>query len=237
MKYLVLAVLFLSFNSYGKTLVLIGGGKRPVSALKYFVDHVQSGPVYVLPWGTRYPNESFDSIKQELMAQGASDIRCFCTENFSESDREALRLAGGIYFPGGNQNKVMKRIFRQNLKSLITDLYQKGIPVAGTSAGTAIQSNPMLTGNGSETAEGLGLLEGMIVDQHFVVRGREPRLLGALRNNRGYQGLGVDEDMSVVLHNDMFTALGPSVVIFYVKTDSGYQNLKLHHGESIVIKQ
>lgn len=131
----------------------------------------------------------------------------------------------------------MNRIFKHNLKSIITDLYQKGIPVAGTSAGNAIQSNPMLTGNGSETAEGLGLLEGIIVDQHFVVRAIGPRLLGALGDNPAYQGLDVDEDMSVVLHYDMSTALGPSVVIFYVRTDSGYQNLKFHHGESVVRKQ
>ena len=236
MKYLVLILLFLSLSTYGKTLVLIGGGKRPAVTLKFFVNKLQSGPIYVLPWGTRFPRESFDSIRAELRAQGATDIRCFCTESFSDRDRESLRSAGGVYFPGGNQNKVMEKILRFNLKDLIVDLFEKGIPVAGTSAGTAIQSNPMLTGSGSETSEGLGLLKGFIVDQHFVVRGREARLLEALGNNSDFQGLGIDEDMSVVFHNDMFTALGPSVVVFYTKVDYGYQSWCLRHGESIVLK-
>lgn len=232
MKYLALILFFVSFYSKASTLVLIGGGKRPASALKFFVEKKVTGPLYVLPWGTRYPIESFESIKKELEAVGATDIRCFCDENFSDSDRLALLNAGGIYFPGGNQNKVMEKIFMYDLKELITDLYKTGVPVAGTSAGTAIQSNPMLTGNGSETSEGLGLLEGFIVDQHFLVRGRQQRLLGALEDNQNFHGLGVDEDMSVVYEDSVFTALGPTIVTFYIKTHQGLKTVELKNGES-----
>jgi len=232
MKYLALVLFFVSFYSKASTLVLIGGGKRPATALKFFVEKKVPGPLYVLPWGTRYPIESFESIKKELEAVGATDIRCFCDEVFTDFDRLALSNAGGIYFPGGNQNKVMKRIFKYELKELITDLYKAGVPVTGTSAGTAIQSNPMLTGNGSESSEGLGLLEDFIIDQHFLVRGRQQRLLGALDDNQGFNGLGVDENMSVVFEDSVFTALGPTIVTFYLRTHQGLKTVELKNGQS-----
>lgn len=231
-------ILVLSSVTYATTpsLTLLGGGNRVQSALEFFVKNVHSGPIYVLPWGTSYPKESFQSIKAELENLGASDIICFCDEEFTASDRLDLSKAKGLYFPGGNQNKVMKKILKYDLKDLITELYKSGIPVAGTSAGTAIQSNPMLTGYGSETSEGLGLLKGFIVDQHFLVRGRQQRLLSALNNNPGFNGIGVDESMSAVFENNTITALGPTLVTLYLQTSEGIETIELSDGQSYVIK-
>ncbi len=237
MKLFLLTFLLFSTQAFSSSaLILIGGGERPEAALKYFVEKKQMGAIYVLPWGTSYPVESYHSIKAQLEDQGATDVRCFCEDTFSELDRLELSKAGGIYFPGGNQNKVMRRIFEYDLKPLIQNLFKSGIPVAGTSAGTAIQSNPMLTGNGSDTTEGLGLLEGFIVDQHFLVRGRQQRLLGALENNPEFHGLGVDESMSVIWENDKFTAIGPTIVTFYLKTDTGLETIELRDRETLIIK-
>lgn len=218
------------------SLTLIGGGNRVQSALEFFVKNVLSGPIYVFPWGTSYPQESFQSIKAELENLGASEITCFCDEEFTAQDRLNLSKAKGLYFPGGNQNKVMEKILKHDLKNLITDLYHSGIPVVGTSAGTAIQTNPMLTGNASETSEGLGLLKGFIIDQHFLVRGRQQRLLSALRNNPGLNGIGVDESMSAVFKNNTITALGPTLVTLYLQTSKEIQTIELSDGQSYVIK-
>tara|TARA_R110002072_G_scaffold534_6_gene4035 strand:+ start:213276 stop:213989 length:714 start_codon:yes stop_codon:yes gene_type:complete len=232
MKKIFLALVMIS-NCYGTTLVLIGGGKRPQSALSHFVSKVKSGPIYVLPWGTRYPQESFDTIKSELKDVGAGEVKCFCSDAFTQQDRLKLERAGGIYFPGGNQNKVMAKIIDLNLKNKLIELFQKNIPFAGTSAGTAIQSELMLTGRGSETTVGLGLLKRFIVDQHFIVRNREDRLLGAIKNHDAYNGLGVDEDMSaVVTGGEIITALGPTQVLLYIKNKKMIQKIELSDKES-----
>lgn len=62
----------------------------------------------------------------------------------------------------------------------LLNLYNRNIPIAGTSVGTAIQSELMLSGNGSETISGLATWKNFIVDQHYLVRNREYRLLGPL---------------------------------------------------------
>ncbi|MFN9115567.1 MAG: cyanophycinase, partial [Bacteroidota bacterium] len=189
-----LLLLQLSLPAYASTtIVLIGGGKRPVEALKVLLDAKKAGPVVVLPWGTGAPLESFANIKKELQDIAPVQVECLCDET---TDLTLMKNAGALYFPGGDQNKIMKRILSENLKPQITEMYQSGIPVGGTSAGTAIQTDPMLTGVESETAEGLGLLPYYIVDQHYLVRRRENRLVYALDMNPTLSGVGVDEDMS-----------------------------------------
>jgi cyanophycinase len=231
---ILIALLLTITNCFATDLILIGGGKRPKAALKYFVSKVKTGPIVVLPWGTSYPMESFETIKAELKEVGAKNVICFCDKSFTLKERSLLQQSGGIYFPGGNQNKVMKRIKKNKIKFLIRSLYKSGIPVAGTSAGTAIQSNPMLTGSGSETTEGLGLLRHFIVDQHFIVRNREDRLLGALEENTNFHGMGVDEDMSAVIQdNKRITALGPTFVNLYLKQGNSYKMIQLSNKESM----
>jgi cyanophycinase len=222
------------FNLSATSLILIGGGKRPKAALSYFVQKKKVGPIYVLPWGTSYPQESFETIAGELSEHGRFDIRCFCSETFSSSDCKNLENAGAIYFPGGNQNKVMKRIFEAKIKGLLLKLFNDDIPIAGTSAGTAIQSNPMLTGSGFRTTEGLGLLKNYIVDQHFLVRSRQERLLGVLNNHPNLNGLGIDEDMSAVIEDSkVLTALGPTIVTLYLRVNHQIKKVELTHNQII----
>jgi len=230
-------LLLFSCNLHAATLVLIGGGEHPKAALSYFIQKLQPGPIYVLPWGTSYPEESFEDIRSELEKLGAHDIQCFCKEVFTPENYRALARAGGIYFPGGDQNKIMQRIFQSHAKPLLQDLYQKGVPVAGTSAGTAIQTNPMLTGNRAETSEGLGLLAGLIVDQHFLVRGREERLLQALEAFPTLNGIGIDESMSAIIEDSTYvTAIGPSLVTLYIKNHSEIKKIELIDKQSLRLK-
>lgn len=226
-------IAFFSFsfsNTFASTLVLIGGGERPKEALLQFVQEIKEGPILILPWGSEYPEEIFLTIKSELENLKARDIHCLCKKEFTLKDYNIIEKAGGIYFPGGDQNKIMDKILKTGIKKLIHTLYQKGIPIAGTSAGSAIQSDPMLTGVNSQTAQGLGLLPSFIIDQHFLVRNREERLLNALGKYPLLHGIGIDESMSAVIHNDtQIKALGPSVVVLYLKEKNQIKKIKLSH--------
>jgi cyanophycinase len=53
-----------------------------------------------------------------------------------------------------------------------------------------------------QTAAGLGLVEGTIVDQHFEQRTRLGRLLSAIAQSPSLIGLGLDEDTCAIVHAD-----------------------------------
>jgi len=51
-------------------------------------------------------------------------------------------------------------------------------------------------------APGLGLLEEVVIDQHFAQRGRLGRLLAVVAQNPSVLGLGIDEDTAVIVFPD-----------------------------------
>jgi cyanophycinase len=93
----------------------------------------------------------------------------------------------------------------------------------GTSAGTAIMSPRMITGNGDftvidaarvETRPGLGLLAGTIVDQHFVKRQRQNRLFALVLASPDDLGVGVDEGAALLVEDSRTgTVVGEGAVL------------------------
>src|SRR5690606_33763847 len=90
------------------------------------------------------------------------------------------------------------------------EIYDRGGLVAGTSAGAAALCGTMLArgrgfdsrrGNELRTTSGLGLIRGVVIDQHFSQRGRMARLLGAVARNPRQLGLGIDENTAIVVED------------------------------------
>jgi cyanophycinase len=86
--------------------------------------------------------------------------------------------------------------------------HAQGVVFGGTSAGAAVMSRRMITGEGDfgvidgrevDVREGLGLLPGVIVDQHFVRRQRENRLFGLVLLHPEERGVGIDEDTAILV--------------------------------------
>jgi len=105
---------------------------------------------------------------------------------------------------------------------VIRDRYQHGAIVGGTSAGAAIMSAAMITGEAdlqsitagkTEIADGLGLWPEVIVDQHFLKRQRMNRLISAVLDRRTLVGVGIDESTAVIVHGASFDVIGKSSVV------------------------
>jgi cyanophycinase len=131
-----------------------------------------------------------------------------------------LAGAGGLFISGGSQNRFMERV-PPAVREGIRALWRGGGVVAGTSAGASVLSSAMLArGPAEETpapdevdlAEGLGLLEGAIVDQHFSERGRIGRLVAAVAQRRDLLGVGIDEDTALIVERGRMLALGAGSV-------------------------
>jgi cyanophycinase len=137
---------------------------------------------------------------------------------------ELAAKARGIFFGGGDQIRITGALLGTPVGDAIARSFAHGAVVGGTSAGTACQSEVMITGEGDfsvirtrsvETWQGLGFLPaGVVVDQHFVKRQRENRLLSVVLENPGLLGVGVDEETAIWVRPDgTFEVLGKSCVM------------------------
>ena len=136
--------------------------------------------------------------------------------------REALARATGVFFSGGDQARVMDALADPSLLAAVRSRHAEGVVYGGTSAGTAIMSAIMITGDGDFTVidaakvdvrPGLGLLEGAIVDQHFVKRQRENRLFGLVIAHPQERGIGIDEDTALLVEGREAEVVGSGPVV------------------------
>lgn len=248
-RYLLFLLCFLGFTSIcsaqnqhpkGK-LFIIGGGHKPQSMVRQMIDESGITPTkgygIVLPMASSIPDTSAYYGMLQFQQLGIEDVHAF---NFADSGLtnipqklDSLRRATLIYIPGGVQSRFMKAV--QNTPGLyeaIHEAFKNGAMIAGTSAGAAVMSKIMITGdqkkypeytstfyhiehNNLITATGLGLITGVIVDQHFVKRARNNRLLTAVMEYPDHMGIGIDESTAIVVEGDKARVVGESQVLVY----------------------
>jgi cyanophycinase len=128
-----------------------------------------------------------------------------------ESAALAVRDATGIFLTGGNQLRLSSTIGGTRLADAILERFRHGAVIAGTSAGASAMSSHMIAFGASgatpkqrmaQIAAGLGVLPGVIIDQHFQQRNRLGRLLSLIAQNPSLLGIGVDEDTAGVVGPD-----------------------------------
>ena len=128
-----------------------------------------------------------------------------------ETSALAVRDATGIFLTGGNQLRLASTIGGTRLADAVLERFRHGAVVAGTSAGASAMSSHMIAFGASgatpkhrmaQISAGLGLLPGVVVDQHFQQRNRLGRLLSLIAQNPSLLGLGVDEDTAGVVGPD-----------------------------------
>lgn len=130
--------------------------------------------------------------------------------NMEESVRE-LEQATGIFLTGGNQVRLSVMMGGTRFQDAVKKRHEEGAVVAGTSAGASILSAHMVAGGArgavpkqrmAQMVAGFGLINNVIIDQHFRQRDRIGRLLALVATNPGLLGIGVDEDTAAIFHSD-----------------------------------
>ena len=156
--------------------------------------------------------ERYRAIFTELGAESVAPLHAMTrTQANDEHIARQVRDATGVFMTGGNQLRLSSMIGGTRLADAIMTRFQAGSVVAGTSAGASAVSSHMIAFGASgatpkhrmaQIAAGLGLLPGVIVDQHFQQRNRLGRLLSLIAQNPSLLGLGVDEDTAGVVGPD-----------------------------------
>lgn len=220
-------------------LFIIGGGDRDAEMTKQFIalsEKAAAGSILVFPMASATPAESGAAMVKELKGLGAkaAEFRILTREQAEKPEAAAiLDGIGGVYFTGGDQARVTKALLGTPVHRKLLEIYANGAVIGGTSAGAAIMSEVMITGDevkkpesGHEfetieagnviTTPGLGFLKSAVVDQHFATRKRHNRLISVLAEHPALLGIGIDESTAIIVRPDeTFEVVGEKDVIVY----------------------
>ena len=221
------------------SLVVVGGGTQPEALVAEFVK-LAGGPgkahIVVMAMASEAGERSGESKAADLRKRGATARNLWFTRE--QADRDSLvRLldsATGIWFGGGDQNRLAETIRGTKMERAIRARWEKGAVVGGTSAGAAVLSTPMITGTelgtrrdtteawtrierGSVKVDtGFSFITNAVVDQHFVRRKRSNRLLSLVLATPPHLGAGIDEGTAIIVEpSGRWRIMGASVVIVY----------------------
>src|SRR5271154_4531097 len=207
------------------SLLIVGGGPIPDAILERFVSLAGGrgrARIVIYPMASEYPDAGLE-LADDFRKLGAEAERIVLTLEHADTDAAARRLDGvtGIWFGGGDQVKLTAAIGHTRVETAIHERYRAGAVVGGTSAGAAVMSTPMLTGDerhpGGDrppdkdssdafmtiardnvvTVEGFALIPGVVIDQHHVRRRRNNRLLSVVLEHPDLVGIGIDESTAL----------------------------------------
>lgn len=204
------------------TLIIVGGGDTPYLVQKRFIELAGGAgraKIAVFPMATTEYDEEADEVRAEFQTLGA-DVEILNIDREQAQSTaldKALNGFTGFWFLGGDQNLLANSLLGTRALWTIEKLYEQGAVVGGTSAGAAVMTATMLTGERrtssgrinedpnavaprtSEVAQGFGLLPGAIVDQHFSRRSRDNRLVSAVLDHPHLLGVGIDEETALIV--------------------------------------
>lgn len=235
------------------TLVIVGGGGMPQAIMDAFLSASggQGGVVGIIPTSTSDPDGALKEWKVDLAKAGLTCIPLDVRTREDASRPELLEQANrctGFWFSGGDQNRVGDLIVGTPLHQVVRARFEAGAAIGGTSAGAAIMSRIMLTGDDRHgknewaefgpgayrTREGMGFLpERVVIDQHFLRRSRQNRLFSLIMEHPDHLGLGIDEATALVVKGGKAMVVGNrSVMVFdpsgMTANGDSFRNLRIH---------
>jgi cyanophycinase len=218
-------------------LFIIGGGSPSESMMKRFIElasRFKSGKIIIFPMASAEPDKVAKEQAEELKKLGAQDVSYQILtrgEALSEESAKILDNVGGVFFSGGVQSRLTDILLNTPLHRKLLEIYKRGAAIGGTSAGAAVMSELMITGDerrkveeGHEfetiqarnivTSPGLGFIKEAIIDQHFVMRKRHNRLISLVVEYPKLLGIGIDESTAIIVNHDKtFEVIGEGNVI------------------------
>ena len=198
-------------------LMPIGGAEDKIGRMTVLREVVRlaggsRAAIAVISTASSLGDEITHAYLQLFSSLGVADVVGIRPESRAQSAAAelvaAVQRATAVFMTGGNQVKLATLIVGTPLGEAIVAAHRRGALIAGTSAGASILSAHMVSfGSGGATpkfrigqvSQGLGLLDDVIVDQHFTQRNRFGRLLALIASNPAQLGVGIDEDTAAII--------------------------------------
>lgn len=224
-------------------LVIIGGAEDKEGdciILREFVRRAGgvNARIAVMTVATGLPEEVGRTYTGVFERLGVEDVQIVDTAHSEDASApkalEAIEKATGVFFTGGDQARITDLLKDTELDKAIHRRYAEGIVVGGTSAGAAMMPDVMIVEGDSQTnprleivemGPGMGFLPGVVIDQHFLQRGRLGRLLSAVTQQPVVLGFGIDENTAIAVSNDQFEVIGEGAVTIVDVAELTHTNL------------
>ena len=228
------------------TLFIVGGGPQSPALVQEFVDLAGGAghsKIVVFGMASATGLATGEEKANDLRKLGATALNVFVNAAQANADSVAHLLDGatGVWFIGGDQVRLLDALKGTKTEEAIHRLYANGAVIGGTSAGAAVMSSTVLTGDERHpggvrpvndtssagawmtiardnvvTTSGFGFIANAIVDQHFLRRKRNNRLISLVLDQPVHLGVGIDESTVLVVEPDgRWRVDGESVAVVY----------------------
>lgn len=211
------------------SLVIVGGGQVGDDILLKFIE-LSGGmevPLIVIP--TAAGRDSYDqdaNVAKHFRRLGAKNVTVMHTNDRKEADSaafaEAIETAGGVWFGGGRQWRLVDAYGDTRSEKAFWKVLENGGAIGGSSAGATIQGSYLARGDtknnqimmGDHEA-GFGYIKNIAIDQHVLARNRQFDLFTILDKKPELLGVGIDEGTAMIVQGNTFEVMGPSYVLVY----------------------
>lgn len=199
--------------------------------------------IVVIPTASSIPVEVGENYLEAFTALGCRNVHILDIRSKKDSEKassiELVKSANCIMFSGGDQSKITKRIGGTTIHEILLERYknEEGFVIAGTSAGAMAMTNEMIAGGNPKDAfirgavkmyKGLSLIPELIIDTHFIQRGRFGRVSEAVAKFPNLLGIGLAEDTGMIIKNgNDCTVIGSGLVIIFDGSKLRHNNVNL----------
>jgi len=195
--------------------------------------------IVVIPTASRIPVEVGENYHKAFTRLGCRNLKILDIRERTDAERTdwiaVIEAADGIMFSGGDQSRIVDIIGNTTMHKVLQRRFQEEkIVIAGTSAGAMAMSSEMIYG-GSVTdsfqkgavdmREGMEFIPGLIIDTHFIKRGRFGRVSEAVARFPSLIGVGLAEDTGLIIKDtNHFTVIGSGMVIVFDPSNLTHNN-------------
>jgi len=198
--------------------------------------------IVVIPTASSIPDEVIGNYIQAFKKLECTNVHILDIRKREQSEEadsiDLIKRADCIMFSGGDQSKITSKIGGTIIHKILLERYQnEPIVIAGTGAGAMCMSREMISGGSSSQSffkgavgmsKGMGFIPKLIIDSHFISRGRFGRLAEAVARNPKLIGVGLAEDTGLVIKNcNDFEVIGSGMVILFDPNKLQHNNIEI----------
>ena len=198
--------------------------------------------IIIIPAASSIPKEVASNYRDAFTKLGCTNVHLLKIRERADSETpksiELVKTADALMFSGGDQSKIVAKMGGSTIHKIMMERYKnEHFVIAGTSAGAMCMSQEMISGGNNTDSfrkgtvfmkQGMGFIPSLIIDSHFIRRGRFGRLTEAVAKFPDLVGVGLAEDTGLIIRNDKeFQVIGSGMAIVFDARTSTHNNQRI----------